>query len=237
MRVLAVVHQADAGLGVFATPIAERGHDLVEWTPARSAPPPEPLPAAAIVLGGGMHPDQEDDHPWLRPEKHFLARLLEAGTPTLAVCLGAELLAEVAGAPSRRMPEPVVGWREISLTGEAAADPVLRGLPERFTAFEWHSFETPLPPGAVPLAQDGDRVEAFRLGRAWAIQFHAEVTDAIVNAWIDAYREDPDLVAAGLDAGPLRQETRSRIGSSNEVGAAICGRFLDQARDRASGWR
>lgn len=230
MRVLAVVHQADAGLGVFAGPVAERENELAEWTPSE-APPPEALPDAAIVLGGGMHPDQEAEHPWLQDEKRFLGRLLEARTPTLGVCLGAELLAEVAGAPSQRMAAPVVGWREIALSGAAAEDPVLGGLPARFTAFEWHSYETPLPAGAVPLAHDGERVEAFRLGRAWAIQFHAEVTDAIVSGWIDRYREDEDLVAAGLDPTPLREETRRRIGRSNEVGAAICGRFLDVAAD------
>ena len=223
-----MVHQADAGPGVFAAPVTERGHELVEWAPAESASPPEPFDAA-IVLGGGMHPHQEDEHPWLRGEKALLRDLLRAGTPTLGVCLGAELLAEAAGAPPRRMERPDVGWRELRLTDAGRVDPVLGGLPERFTAFEWHSFETPLPSGATALARHGQRPEAFRLGSAWAIQFHAEVTAEIANGWIQRYREDPDLRAAGLDPTPLREEMEARIGPSNEVGAELCARFVDLA--------
>lgn len=224
-----MVHQADAGPGVFAEPVRKRGHEVVEWMPAESAFEAGGELDAAIVLGGGMHPHQEEEHPWLREEKSFIGELLREGTPTLGVCLGAELLAEVAGAPPRRMAVPEVGWREVRLTSEARGDPVLGGLPSRFTAFEWHSFETPLPPGAAALARDGDRIEAFRLGSAWAIQFHAEVTGEIVNGWIERYREDPDLMAAGLDPMPLRAETDARIGPSNELGAELCGRFVDAA--------
>lgn len=229
MRVLTVVHQADAGPGVFAAPVTERGHELVEWMPAEAALPPADEADAVIVLGGGMHPHQEEEHPWLRREKAFLGGLLREGVPTLGVCLGAELLAEAAGAPPRQMERPEVGWREVELTQEAREDPVLGCLDERFTAFEWHSFETPLPPGAVALARHGDRVEAFRSGSAWAIQFHAEVTREIVNGWVERYREDPDLTAAGLDPMPLMQETDERIGPSNALGAELCGRFVDHA--------
>jgi GMP synthase (glutamine-hydrolysing) len=228
VRVLVVVHQADAGPGVFSAAVTERGHDLVEWRPAESPSPPESFDAA-IVLGGGMHPHQEAEHPWLRDEKALLGDLLGARTPTLGVCLGAELVAEAAGATPRRLERPEVGWSEVALTAVAADDPVLGGLPDRFTAFGWHSFETPLPRGAVALATRGDRVEAFRLGTAWAIQFHAEVTAAIVNGWIERYREDPDLMAAGIDPTPLVEETGARIGASNERGAKLCGRFVDEA--------
>jgi GMP synthase-like glutamine amidotransferase len=218
---------------VFAEPVAERGHSLVEWMPAAESLPPEKFDAA-IVLGGGMHPHQEEEHPWLRAEKSVLADLLRARLPTLGVCLGAELLAEVAGAPPVRMEEPDVGWRSIDLTPAGREDPVLGGLPERFTAFEWHSFATPLPAGGTTLARGGGRIEAFRLERAWAIQFHAEVTREIVNGWLDRYRDDPDLLRAGLDPTPLLEETDTRIGPSNELGAELCGRFVDHAEALAA---
>ncbi len=47
-----------------------------------------------------MHADQEAEHPWLRDEKELLATLLDAGVPTMGVCLGSQLLAEAAGAPA-----------------------------------------------------------------------------------------------------------------------------------------
>ena len=174
---------------MFEQPIAERGHELVTWVPADSSAPQEGFDAA-IVLGGGMHPDQEDEHPWLRAEKRWLAGLLGAGTPVLGVCLGAELLGEAAGTPARRMEAPDVGWHEVTLTSEGRKDPVVGGLPERFAAFEWHSFETPLPRDATALALGGGRIAGFRLGRAWGVQFHAEITREMLGDWIGSYRDD-----------------------------------------------
>ena len=56
---------------------------------------PPPVPDAVIVLGGGMHPDEDERHGWLRPELNWLAGLLETGTPLLGVCLGAQLVARL----------------------------------------------------------------------------------------------------------------------------------------------
>ena len=61
---------------------------------------------AVLVFGGAMHADQEERHPWLREEKALLRELLERGVPLLGVCLGAQLLAEAAGASARRASAP-----------------------------------------------------------------------------------------------------------------------------------
>ena len=60
----------------------------------------------------------------------------------------------------------------------SASAPSLPAIPcsPRFRAFEWHRYEFPLPPGAVPLARSDRGLQAFRLdGPAWGLQFHAEV--------------------------------------------------------------
>lgn len=90
MRVLAVVHQRDAGPGVFEDAVRARGATLETWLPAEREPAPE-LPGgydAVMVFGGAMHADHEDAHPWLREVKSLLRGLLERGVPTLGVCLG-----------------------------------------------------------------------------------------------------------------------------------------------------
>ena len=47
----------------------------------------------------------------------------------------------------------------------------------RFEAFQWHSYEFPLPPGATPLARSPSACRPTAIGElAWGIQFHAEVT-------------------------------------------------------------
>jgi len=230
VRVLTIVFQDDAGPGVFADVARERGAELVRWTPSRGAPP---LPAekadALLVLGGAVNPDQEGEHAWLRDAKRLVAGRLEDGTPTLGVCLGAELIAEVAGGRAVRMPAPQIGWCEMELEPAARADPLLSALPSPFASFQWHSYRCEPPPAATALAREGDQLDAFRIGDAWGVQFHPEVTAEIVAAWLGDWRSDGDAVAAGFDPALVAAETPRRIEAANAAGRAIFARFLDHA--------
>jgi GMP synthase (glutamine-hydrolysing) len=233
VRVLSIVHQPDAGPGLFADVVAAGGHELVEWRP-----PNEPAPGldaldAVMVFGGAMHADHEAEHPWLAPEKKLLRELLARGTPTLGVCLGSQLLAEAAGARPRRAREPEIGWDEVELTEAAAGDPLISVLPARFESFQWHSYEAPLPPGATALAWSDVCLQAFRVnGSAWGIQFHAEVTDDEVSAWLDHHERDEDAVRMGVDPAFIRAQTAPRMDAWNELGRALCERFLSAAATR-----
>ena len=168
MDVLGVIHGDDCRSGVFGEVALERGHALDEWSLAWGTPLPRPLDSygAVMVFGGAMHADQDEHHPWLREETLFLQRLLDLGLPSLGVCLGAQLLAGAAHAPVMPASEPEIGWFPVELTGEAADDPVLGGLPARFEAFQWHSYTYGLPAGAVELARSPVCTQAFRLGDA-----------------------------------------------------------------------
>lgn len=232
MRVLAIVHQADAGAGVFGDVARESGHDLVEWAPTNGGPPELDGLGAAMVFGGAMHVDQEDANPWMRGEKELLRRLLADGVPLLGVCLGSQLLAEAAGGAPRRAPQPEIGWIPIELTAAAGSDPLFAPLPKRFDALEWHSYEAALPDGAVALAHSPVCLQAYRLrdgARAWGMQFHAEVTSTDVNAWLDTWDSDEDAVRIGLDPEGMRAETIARLGAWSELGRGIAGRFLAAA--------
>lgn len=235
MRALAISHQRDAGPGVFAEAFAERGAQLDEWLIAEAADPPgDPRDYEAVLtFGGAMDTYQEDEHPWLRGEKQLLAELIEDGVPLIGVCLGSQLVAEAAGATPQRASEPEIGWREVAVTMEGDEDPLLAPLAPSFTAFQWHSFETPLPPGATALAESEICLQAYRVGDcAYGIQFHAEVSAADADHWIDDYRSDGDAVRVGVDPDELREQTRDAIGDWNRIGRELCGRFIELAADR-----
>jgi GMP synthase-like glutamine amidotransferase len=231
VRVLSIVHEHDTGPGVFAEVARERGEEMVEWIPAQQAPPEADGFEAVLVFGGAMHVDQEDGHGWLAAEKRLLRSLLGLGTPTLGVCLGAQLLAEVAGGEARRMACPEIGWTLVELTGQAVADPLLGTLPPRFEGFQWHSYEVSPPDGATTLARSEACVQAFSLAAApwWGIQFHAEATSETIAGWIAGYRSDQDAVRADLSWEALLLQTDQKIARWNTRGIGICTSFLDHA--------
>jgi GMP synthase (glutamine-hydrolysing) len=231
VRVLAVVHHEDAGPGVFGQVTREAGHELLEWVPTSGRAPDLSGIGAAMVFGGAMHVDQEDAHPWMPGEKALLRELLARGTPVIGVCLGAQLVAEAAGSAPRRAAEPEIGWAHVELTREGRGDPLLAGLPPRLEAFQWHSYEAPLPAGATELARNPVCLQAYRLNGspAWGIQFHAEVTMRELDAWLDSWDTDEDAVRIGLDPEALRRESAARIDAWMEVGRGIARRFVREA--------
>jgi GMP synthase (glutamine-hydrolysing) len=226
VHVLSVVHGHDARTELFAPVVRERGHALEEWSFAWHAPPPRPLDAydAVLVFGGAMHADQDEWHPWLREETLWLQQLLARRVPTLGICLGVQLLARAAGSWVGPLEEPEIGWYEVELTAEGAADPVLGSFPRSFEAFQWHHYTYGVPAGGVELARSRSCTQAFRLGDAcWGVQFHPEVTELQLGGWID----DPTERAG--DPEGLRIETALKIGDWNERGRTFCRALLDAA--------
>jgi GMP synthase (glutamine-hydrolysing) len=224
--VLALIHGERVRSGIFGDVITARGHRLEEWSLAWGTPPPRPLDAydAVLVFGGAMHADQDHHHPWLREENLFLQRVLDLRIPMLGVCLGAQLIAKASHAPVGPSPEPEIGWFDVELTDDAADDPVFGGLPRRFPAFQWHYYTYGLPAGAVELARSSVCTQAFRLGDVvWGIQFHAEVTERQVEGWL----QDDEPVP--IDRPRLAGETEQRIEPWNELGATLCGAFVEVA--------
>jgi GMP synthase (glutamine-hydrolysing) len=232
VRVLAIVHQADAGPGVFAAAIRGAGAKLEEWLlPEVAAPPADPFGYDAVLtLGGAVHADQAERHAWLAEENRLLAGLIERGTPLLGLCLGGQLVAGAGGAEVRRAPRPEIGWHPVELTDAGRDDPLLGPLAPSFEAFQWHSYEFALPAGAVALASSEVSLQAARLGeRAWALQFHPEVSAADARAWIGDYRSDEDAVRIGIDPDALAAETEAKIGAWSDLGHELCRRWLATA--------
>jgi len=157
----------------------------------------EPLPEMGeigllAVLGGPMNVYQYRDHPWLRKEKAFLEQAAAAGVPTLGVCLGAQLLADVLGAKIVQNSHVEIGWFPVRLTPEARDSALFGGLPHEFTAFHWHGDTFDVPPGAKRLAEsDACQNQAFEYaGCVVGLQFHLEYTaDSIRNMLVHCGHE------------------------------------------------
>ena len=225
MRVLTIIHQDDAGPGVFAdVPDAE----LVPWRVDRDPTPSLDGVDAALVLGAAANVNDTEANPWMVEDVRVVAELLDRGVPTLGVCLGAQLMAKAAGGSVERAVAPEIGWYEVALEPGAEQDPLVGALPERFVSFQWHSYVAVPPDGSITLARSRHCLQAFRLAGApaWGIQFHAEVSPADAAAWTRLYDHDEDAVAMGLDPVALQAETDQRIQAWNQLGRDLFARFL-----------
>jgi GMP synthase (glutamine-hydrolysing) len=231
MRVLSVVHEASptGGGGLFERVVVERGDRLDRWVATNGeAAPTDPREWDVImVFGGAMHPDQDAEHPWLGDETAFITQTLEQGVPLLGVCLGSQLIARAAGAPVGPAEAPEVGWFLVELNSDGATDAVLRVLPPRIVAFQWHYYTFGLPEGAVQLASSPAARQAYRLGdRTWGIQFHAEVERPMLEAWFRGGREE-----LGKPVAELWAETDRNLETWNAQGRALCEAFLARAAE------
>jgi GMP synthase (glutamine-hydrolysing) len=226
VRVLSVTHGPSVPGGVFEHEAEERGHLLERWSvPDGGDPGLVTSYDAVMVFGGAAHPDQDDHFAWLGHEEELLREVLAKQVPVLGVCLGAQMLARAAGASVRPAREPEIGWYEVELTQAGAADPVLGTIPEQARVFQWHRYTYDLPAGATELARSAVATQAFHLSPgAWGIQFHAEITLPMVEAWV---AEDPEDL---LDpAEVLLEESAARMEESNALGRTLCAAFLREA--------
>ena len=192
---------------------------------------------AVMTFGGAMHIDQADRHAWIAREEEMLRELIDRGTPLLGACLGAQLLCVAAGGEvsvcgSRRS----AGWRSRSSPRGRGRTRCWRRWRRAVPAFQWHSYACVPPPGSVVTARSEQCAPGLphRRGGLGNIQFHAEVSVADANLWIDDWRSDEDAVRVGLDVERLRAETRrgDRVIRTSS-GRSMASRFLEQAATRA----
>jgi len=181
--VLMVLHQEHSTPGRVGQALTARGHSLDLRRPRFGEPLPDTLTDydGVVVFGGPMSANDSDDY--IRREIDWLGVPLREGKPFLGICLGAQMLVKhlggtVAGHPEGRAE---IGYYPIRPTaaGLAIHDP----WPQQ--VYQWHREGFDLPRGAELLAEgDAFPVQAFSFGAAaYGLQFHPDVTTAMVHQW------------------------------------------------------
>jgi GMP synthase-like glutamine amidotransferase len=184
-RILVLQHIDCEPPAAYGAELAGRGIpvDTVELDAGEPLPDWRPY-AGIVAMGGPMGAYDDEALPWLAGEKRAIEQAVRSGAPFWGVCLGAQLLAASLGAPVYRGSAPEVGVLPVSLTRDAAADPVLSAAPASFEALQWHGDTYDLPAGAVRLAgSELYEQQAFVFDRAYALQFHIEVDAPLLAQW------------------------------------------------------
>jgi len=147
-----------------------------------------------VFMGGFMSVNDEDTFPWLKEEKELIRRSEKAGQNVLGICLGAQLIASAHGARVYPFVQET-GWHPLDRATGASG--IFSKFPETFHVFQLHgeTFEIPYR-GRLLAFGKNVRNQAFSYRHALGLQFHLEVTGAIVKEWSRDLRKHQQSVIA-----------------------------------------
>lgn len=181
--ILVVLHQERSSAGRVGQMLEEKGYPLDIRRPVLGQPLPKTLAdhAGAVVFGGPMSANDPDD--FVKREIDWLDVPLRENKPYLGICLGAQMLVRHLGGrvEADRDQRSEIGWYPIRPTEHGR---LLLHWPQMVYHFHREGFS--LPHGAKLLAE-GDIYpnQAIRYGQnAWGVQFHAELTRAMMHRWV-----------------------------------------------------
>ena len=182
LPVLIVLHQETSTPGRVGNALRALGHSLDIRRPRFGDCLPQTLErhAGAVFFGGPMSANDSDDY--IRREIDWIEIALREQRPFLGICLGAQMLARQLGATVAPHPQGFaqIGYYPIRPT--AAGEAACPDWPDH--VYHWHREGFDLPDGAELLAEGDDfPVQAFRSGNAFGVQFHPDVTYAMMHCW------------------------------------------------------
>lgn len=185
--VLIILHQEHSTPGRVGRLLLERGHRLDIRRPRFGDPLPETMAehAGAIIFGGPMSANDPDE--FIKQEIDWIDVPLREKKPFLGLCLGAQMLAKQMGASvwTHAGGRAEIGYYPLvpTISGRAAAE--RWGVPWPTHVYHWHREGFDCPAGAETLATGDDfPTQAISVGpAAYGLQFHPEVTHAMICRW------------------------------------------------------
>jgi len=185
--VLIILHQEQSTPGRVGRLLQARGHALDIRKPRYGDLLPQTMRdhAGAVIFGGPMSANDPDD--FVKAEIDWINVCLKEEASYLGICLGAQMLTRTLGGTVYTHPEgrAEVGYYGLHLTDHGKSHASEAGFAWPSTVYQWHREGFDCPNGAECLATGVDfPVQAIRSGpNAYGIQFHPEVTPAMMCRW------------------------------------------------------
>jgi GMP synthase-like glutamine amidotransferase len=230
--VLVFRHLACEGPGYLAD-VFKREHIPFEVIPLdEGAGVPESIDKASglVMMGGPM--SVNDPLKWIDQECELIRQAVHRNLPVIGHCLGGQLISKALGGQITANPVKEIGWLAVEMWPDGRNTPWLRGLPARFEAFHWHGETFSLPPGATPLLRSEHcENQAFAYGSALALQFHVEMTAAMVREWAQVHGAEIAVPSETVQSeAQLCERLDARIAALNQCADALYAPFLQRLR-------
>ena len=190
----------------------------------------DPLPSMAhfdwlIVMGGPMNIYEDVQYPWLKSEKAFIGQAINYKKVVIGICLGAQLIADVLGAPVTSNRYKEIGWHPVYKIENSSPSPLASVFPDTVDALHWHGDTFDLPDGALHLARsEACEHQAFVYrDHVVALQFHMEITRNSLQSLIKHCGQD-------IDDGLFVQSSESMMAEPQRFKRAnqVMNRLLDR---------
>jgi GMP synthase (glutamine-hydrolysing) len=224
--VLALRHVTFEDLGAFETTLRDGGYAIQYADLGLDELSSFNAPDLLVILGGPIGAYESDLYPFLDEEIALIRRRLQAGLPTLGICLGAQLMARALSARVYPGRGKEIGWKPLSLT--AAGRDVLAPL-EGLPVLHWHGDTFDLPDGAINLAStDLCDHQAFAVGRhALAFQFHPEAQQKGFERWLIGHAAEISATP-GVSVSELRIATHRYVAAASAAGRTCLTQWLSR---------
>ena len=236
-HLLILQHVAHEGLGTLEPVFKQAGCALLRLNAAdpKAAWPRVDKLNGLVVMGGPQSVYEQATYPYLKREIAFLQEALTKNFPILGVCLGAQLVAAALGANVTKNAQKEIGWYPLMREPGADGDPLCELFGQTESVFQWHGDTFSLPQGAVrlfssPLCQD----QAFRVrDNVYGLQFHVEVTEPMIRAWIKANAAEVTSLRGVIDPTTIRRQTAQHMPRLTELSRHVAATFVTRLRQRA----
>jgi GMP synthase-like glutamine amidotransferase len=183
--VLILQHQTPENLAYLATWLNNHNIPFVTFNAETQGNFPQSIEpySALAVMGGAMSAND----PLLsnRQAEILILQAMYRDIPVIGHCLGGQLMARALGGTVIASPQPEIGWQSINWQDHERTKPWFGDNPTSHV-IHWHYETFSIPKGATLLASSKNCPnQAFSVGKHLAMQFHIEIDQNKVQAWVN----------------------------------------------------